>query len=383
MNMGDSSNALEYIRNLAEQDQAKKPSFSDLMEYMDAKARREGIPLGGQFELTPLCNFDCKMCYTHLTKEQIGDRSLLSTEQWKQIIHDAWNAGMMSANLTGGECLTYPGFKELYLYLRELGCEIIVLSNGSLLDEQWIDFFRKHKPRMIQITLYGGDRETYLRVTGKDEFERVVSHIRAAADAKLPVALTITPNKYMAEGAFQTIKLAKELGIYYNINGFLTNPKEETGRSGQNHDLPIEKYAEILAYRNRLEGIETLIISPEKLPPPGGPHHEWKGCGLDCKAGQSCFTVEWDGKLYACGSIRDIWAEPLRTGFVNAWNHVRNEALRYPAVPECIECPYRTVCTNCAAIKTQYAEKGKQPILLCKQTQFLVQQGVKRMPDCY
>ena len=380
--MDEASNAFEYIRTLELQHQKKKPTFSDLMDYLDIKARKEGIPLYGQFELTPLCNFDCKMCYTHLTREQMGDRELLSTEQWKKIIHDAWNAGMMSANLTGGECLTYPGFEEIYLYLRELGCEIVVLSNGALMDEKWIAFFQKHRPRMIQITLYGGDEETYYRVTGHRHFDKVIRHIKMAIEAKLPVAIAITPNKYMDEGIFQTIKLAKELGIYYNISGILTDPKEETGRSGQDHNLPVDGHVQILVYRNQLEGIETIPIPPEKLPPPGGPYHEWQGCGLTCKAGQSCFTVEWDGKLYACGSIREIWAEPVRIGFENAWNHVRQEALKYPVVPECIDCPYESVCTNCAAIKTQYAGKGRRPLLLCKQTQFLVQQGVMRIPDC-
>ena len=31
--------------------------------YQEQKARKAGIPLFGQFELTPLCNLDCKMCY--------------------------------------------------------------------------------------------------------------------------------------------------------------------------------------------------------------------------------------------------------------------------------------------------------------------------------
>lgn len=373
---------MEHIRKLEQQNQGNKPTFSDLMDFLDIKAREKGIPLNGQFELTPLCNFDCKMCYTHLTREQMGSRKLLTTEQWKTIIHDAWDAGMMSANMTGGECLTYPGFEEIYLYLRELGCEIVVLSNGAMMDEKWIVFFRKHPPRMIQVTLYGGNEETYERVTGYRSFDRVVSHIKLAADAGLPIALTITPNKYMEGGELQTIKLANELGIYYNISGFLTSPKEETGRSGEKHDLSIEDYARMLSYRNQLEGIETRPISADQLPPPGGPYHECDGCGLYCKAGQSCFTVEWDGKMYACGSIRDIWAEPLQVGFGNAWNQIRKEALKYPAVPECIECPYRTVCTNCAAIKTQFSDKGKQPLALCEQTRFLVQQGVKRIPVC-
>lgn len=43
------------------------------MEWLDPfyksvwkKAFEDGIPISGTFELTPRCNFDCKMCYVHL-----------------------------------------------------------------------------------------------------------------------------------------------------------------------------------------------------------------------------------------------------------------------------------------------------------------------------
>ena len=48
------------------------------MEWLDPfykqvweKAFAEGIPISGTFELTPRCNFNCKMCYVHLQPEEI------------------------------------------------------------------------------------------------------------------------------------------------------------------------------------------------------------------------------------------------------------------------------------------------------------------------
>ena len=41
-----------------------------LSTYLHAKACRNGTPLAGNFELTARCNFDCKMCYVHLTAEE-------------------------------------------------------------------------------------------------------------------------------------------------------------------------------------------------------------------------------------------------------------------------------------------------------------------------
>ena len=41
-----------------------------ITEYLHAKAARARIPLSGSFELTPVCNMSCRMCYVRMTKEQ-------------------------------------------------------------------------------------------------------------------------------------------------------------------------------------------------------------------------------------------------------------------------------------------------------------------------
>lgn len=381
--VSETTGAYEFLERLRTQGSRQKPTFDSLMEYLDVEAKNRGIPLRGQFELTPLCNFDCKMCYTHLTADQLHGRKLLTVDQWKSLMRQAWEAGMMSVNLTGGECLAYPGFEELYLFLRDLGCEISVLTNGSLLDERWTAFFKEHCPHMIQVTLYGGNEDAYERVTGHRCFQKVSENLRRAISEDLPVVITTTPSKYSGEDIFQTVRVAKSFGVFYTVNGYLSEPKEETGRSGQDHDISVEEYAKIFRLFNELEGFECPTIAPEKLPPPGGPYHQWTGgCGLTCKAGQSCFTIEWDGKLYPCSSIRNIWAEPLSEGFRKAWESIHERSLQWPVIPECVECPYRSACTNCAVEKERFAEPGKQPFALCERTRYLVQCGVKRIPAC-
>ena len=39
--------------------------------YLHSKGRQLGLPIGGNFELTARCNFNCPMCYVHLKKEDI------------------------------------------------------------------------------------------------------------------------------------------------------------------------------------------------------------------------------------------------------------------------------------------------------------------------
>ena len=114
------------------------------------------------------------MCYIHLQKEQMHGKELLPVEAWKQLMTQAAQAGMRVATLTGGECLTYPGFEELYLHLQEVGVEVTVLTNGVLLDERRVRFFQAHPPRKVQISLYGSSEDAYEKVTGHRMFARVI-----------------------------------------------------------------------------------------------------------------------------------------------------------------------------------------------------------------
>ena len=63
----------EYIEDLRKQNGKQVQHFRTFSRYLEGKAREKGIPLSGQFELTPLCNFSCRMCYVHLEADQLAD----------------------------------------------------------------------------------------------------------------------------------------------------------------------------------------------------------------------------------------------------------------------------------------------------------------------
>ena len=370
----------EYLDMLAEQKE-KPPGFSAFTEFLDAKAREQGIPLHGQLELTPLCNLECRMCYVHLQKEQMKGRKLLSVSQWKDLIRQAVKAGMFQATLTGGECLTYPGFKEVYLYLQSIGCQISVLTNGVLLDEGYVQFFREHPPTIIQITLYGQNEEVYERAAGQRVFARVAEHIRLLREAGVPLVLSITPNACLGEDVFETIRLARSLCPKVMINTSLFAPREETGRSGQQDDLSPEFYARIFRLRNQLYGRECAEVPLEDLPEPGGPHEECTECGLECGGGRSGFLIDWKGSMRPCNRL-GIERYPLQDGFEEAWRQINDAVKQWPRTARCIGCAYEDVCDKCAARMIKFAQPGKQPIAYCEQIRYYAHRGIVHVPSC-
>lgn len=242
---------LELLKQLKMRDVPKDRYKYHMDTFLDFKSRKLGVPYMGVFELTPLCNLDCKMCYVHLNKSQVPEDMMLNIEQWKHIMKEAHDLGMIKAKFTGGECLTYPGFDELFLYLQSMGVEITVFTNGLLLDERRIEFFKEHPVRLIQVTLYGSDDTAYSSVTGVRCFSTIYHNIMKAKKAGLPITIAITPNKFVYYDIENLLKKVEEMGIDYNINSMLFTPREETNRERQ--DLSTEQYLEVYKTQAKLQ----------------------------------------------------------------------------------------------------------------------------------
>ena len=374
--MGEMRDGFAFLESLRQKDREALPSFSSFVRYLDGKARLRGVPLTGQFELTPLCNFRCRMCYVQMTGSQLP-QPVLPPETWKALMSQAVQAGMLRATLTGGECLAYPGFDEVYEHLRSLGCELTVMTNAALLDGERIAYFLRHRPGSVCVTLYGDSESAYERVTGQRAFETVVRNLRAARDAGLPLEVTVTPSTHLGEDVFGTLRLAKELTPAVRVNPWLSSPRPETGRSGLGDDPDQDMYIRIMRYRNELNGYRCTDGAEGELPEPGGPLCGSAAEGLLCSAGRSAFSV-----MNPCFELDMIQAFPLRDGFDAAWHQIHEAAEHWPRASDCDGCAYASLCVRCAGRLLKYAQPGIRPAELCRQTMEFVRQGVYRMPEC-
>lgn len=371
----DAGDGFEFLEALRRQGVAEKRSLNEFADFLEGKARREGIPINGQFELSPLCNLDCGMCYVHRTKGQLDGRRLMDVGQWKELCRQAFEAGMYRAALTGGECLLYPGFEELYLYLHSLGCQVDVLTNGVLLNDEKMDFFRLHPPSLIQVTLYGDSEDTYERVTGHRVFHNVVDHLRRVREEGFPLIITVTPTLALGESVFETIRLARSITKNVFVNTSLFDPPDGLRSNAAACEPDVEFYARVLRFLKELNGTQIKERPESDLPLPGGPCQGCAERGLRCGGGRSGFVIDWQGKMKICSRLAPE-SDPLRDGFQAAWNSIHEAAVNWPAAPECRGCAYEEICGICAADALKYGEPGKQPKALCERTRYLASRGV-------
>ena len=353
-----------------------------LTEYLYTKASRLKIPLNGTFELSPVCNFSCKMCYVRKTREEVQDslRAMMTLDDWREVARQAEKAGMLELLLTGGEPMLWPDFWTLYEELVDMGFLVYINTNGSLIDEAAILRFQQRPPHKINITLYGASDETYRRLCGTGGvFSKVDAAVRGLMDAGLMVKLNCSLTPDNAQDLDWIVDYAAQRNTVLSVATYMFPPvRRDPSQIGVNERFtPAESAQYLMRYmrRNRgeeryqkyMRGIlngsaEPLGLDPECIDPVDG--------RIRCRAGKASFWVTWDGWLQPCGMMTQPKIDLRKHKFPEAWSLLNEETAAIQLSGLCDKCPSREICHPCAAVA--WAETGSfsgVPIYKCHETQ--------------
>ena len=358
----------------------KQNTQPQLANYFHARGKKLGMPVSGSFELTARCNFNCPMCYVHLTQEQVDAAGReLTAQEWLEIAREARDRGMIFALLTGGEPLVRKDFFEIYKGMKELGLVISINSNGSMLRGEILEKFLEDPPTRFNISLYGGSNETYRNMCGIPAYDRVKENIRALRQAGVDVSLNLSITPYNCHDLERIYADAVELDVNVRASSYMYPPVRINGEvyGCGNRLSPTEAARKDVEWdRIRFSDEEYAfradnIIHLANMEKDGCPLEE--GEGISCRAGSTSFWITWDGKMTPCGMMTTPVTDPVRDGFGAAWDALREKtaALRLPV--QCSSCEYKDVCSVCAAVC--FTETGRfdgKPDFICEKTREMV-----------
>lgn len=356
-------------------------------DYLFRKASIHKIPLNGVFELSPVCNFSCKMCYVRRTQEQIRqERKRLKTwEEWLELGRKCRDEGTLFLLLTGGEPFLYPHFRELYIELKNLGLVISINSNGTMIDEETVEWLKCMPPSRINITLYGASRETYAKVCqNPDGYDKTVKAIKLLKEAGIPVVINASMIPENADDMEQIVAFAKENQLNARISTYMFPPirrEEEDSDSRftakESAKMCMNKYVcqlppeEVSQYVDKQ--LETLQPSENDGEETWGSHREEF---MKCRAGRSSFWVSWEGEMTACGMLPfPISVYPFEDNFHDCWMQLTNKVRSTEVLKECQGCPKKEICNPCVAMI--YSETGsvnKKASYLCDLTDCMIEE---------
>ena len=365
--------------------QLNQPPSVPITEFMYRKASQRLIPLSGTFELSPVCNFDCKMCYVRKTAQEVAasPRPILTLEDWLRIARQARDEGLVYLLLTGGEPFLWPDFWPLYRQLVYMGFIISINTNGSMIDAAAVEQLKQLPPRRINITLYGANDDTYYKLCGvRNQFSRVDSAIMGLKEAGIEVKLNCSLTLHNQQDLDQMIAYAQARDLEMSVTTYMFPPiRKDADAVGVNDARFTPEDAaryRLRAYQlqNSPQNYYRLLCDIQKgrtLP-----------LGLDescedpvdgkirCRAGKASFWVTWDGWMTPCGLMPTPRVDAAALPFGQAWAEITRLAGQVRLSGLCEKCPSVGVCHPCAAMAI--AETGTasgMPQYLCHTVQWM------------
>jgi len=267
-------------------------------------------------ELTYACNLDCTFCYNDLAR--VGQE--LSLDQYRELLDDLAELGVLNISLSGGEPLAHPRFFDIASHARSLGFVIRLKTNGHAVKHAVAKRIRNEvDPFVIEVSVHGATAETHDRQTRvQGSFERLVANIRTMKSLGLRVKANSVLTRWNEHEVERMIALYDELGVLFQID-----PEVKPRDDGDLEPLEIQAsakgralYRSALEARAKRERADTKLASPDARPKPIVRQTD-KHCG----AGSNNIAIDPYGSVLPCVQWRipignlheqrigEIWAQ--------------------------------------------------------------------------
>lgn len=301
-------------------------------------------PMHIQIELTASCNLKCFYCYRDSCKAREEKR--LETNKLLEIIDDLYQNGLQIIELTGGEPTIHPDFFKILKFCSERFSLIAILTNGTLINEQFISDLLPYKEKVfLSISLDCCIPEIHDKRRGMmGAFEKTCTGIRLLSKNKFITRVSMVVDEENSNYVEQTLLLSKELGA----NSFAYTPTLPFGRASTNFkfrkDNMMEDFKKEKKLQAKYKGYIHLLEDDmcASLKEPGS-----------CGAGHRCYAMDPKGNVRPCvtfneniavfgslakSSAKEVFSNPLIQYFYK---------IKAPNQEICGYCKWLLFCTGC------------------------------------
>ena len=272
-------------------------------EEIEEVVARKGL-LSIEIEFSQKCNFRCPYCYVGEGGRPEGD---MSPAEIRDVLGQARALGSKKIVILGGEPMIYPGLKDMVAYIRELGMDVELFTNGSNITAETARFLMNHR---VKVVLKMNTRKPELqdklsgRAGAHDVIQSAYENLRAAGypseDRLMGVSTIICRDNFVDLADFW--KWLREEGIepYFEM----VTPQ---GNAPSNEwlDLPVDEVQEIF---REIAAIDRDQFGIEWTPQP-------PLVGTRCLRHQfSCLINAWGDVLPCVGvtiSVGNVRRQPL------------------------------------------------------------------------
>jgi radical SAM protein with 4Fe4S-binding SPASM domain len=313
-------------------------SALDVIARLEAES---GKPLAAMLELSDRCNEVCVHCY-----QVQGKKGELSTGEWRQILDQLAEAGVLMLTLSGGEVTLRKDFLEILGYARERGFAVRIFTNGLTMTRELAAKVASHNVVDVEISLYSTRADVHDFVTGvPGSFDKTVQGIRNLHELGVAVTIKAVMMNVNQADLPDYPAFAAALGVHYRIDTTGLVPREGYDREPQalNPDR---------AHVDQLE--RQLRVQKKREPePPAQP-----GSGLRPASRKVCgaartLHVEPNGEMRPC-TLLEVDLGDVRSASPGAiFESERARAVRgltWGDLHGCRVCELARRCSRCHAV---------------------------------
>ncbi|MBN1185233.1 MAG: radical SAM protein [Bacteroidales bacterium] len=327
-------------------------SLNPAVETSRFKMQFSKYPILSEFALTYRCNLTCQFCYAgcNCTTNPVGNNKELTLKECYKVIETIYHdAKVPSISFTGGEpTLRRKELLACISYAHELGMRVNLITNGTLIDEQYGKELCAAKLDSVQISIEGASAETHDVIVGMDgAFQKSINALKILQKSGIYVHTNTTLNKLNLQDCLKLPEFVKDMGL----NRFSMNLVIPTGSSIINSELVIP-YSEAGAiieeiHRNsRQHNIEFLWYSPI---PMCMFNSILQGLGnKGCAACDGLISVAPNGEVLPCASYDKPVGNLLEKPFKAIWEGVDSTFFREKQFAHeiCRSCDHLALCNG-------------------------------------
>ncbi|HQH48098.1 MAG TPA: radical SAM protein [Candidatus Syntrophosphaera thermopropionivorans] len=127
--------------------------------------------------------------------------------------------------LTEGEPLIHPDFVKIHKSAPEIGIKVNLYTNVYFLSDDIVDMFKKYTPLMLDITLYGFDKESYKAFTKiSDSLDNASKNLQKYSDSGIPITTRTQLHRLNYHDIDKYKLLAASFGLNFSLRSFVCSP---------------------------------------------------------------------------------------------------------------------------------------------------------------
>lgn len=330
--------------------------YKHFSQKIHQKARARRFPIRAMFELTYRCNHHCIHCYNTEEQKKTSSQMELSTGEVFKILRQLRQIGCFYLGFTGGEIFVRCDILDILWHAKKLGFEIVILTNGSLIDEEMVNELSRLAPNKIDITVHAMDEEVFDKITGMTgSAKKVFKAIKFLHQRNVPLGIKSCGMQQNKNEVVAISKFARSLNTIFRFDGELT-PRSDGSKNPYEYLINLEE-----AYHLRRECYPEMFAEYDDK---GRPRKKAKPRKrnlqklFNCGAGYTDVAVSPFGELKTCIDIDYPGYRILEGSLQEGWERIKHfvDNLRPDKDFACNSCELVAYCSWCPA--KGYLENG-------------------------